>query len=129
MTKTLSGDSVQDLYVISEEDITIAELEPIIDQAIGMVNTELGTSISYLSGLSGAKTTSLSDAEFSLVTTKSLILAINALLLRDDTTWTIERRGNAQDAIGPDGYLTRAYEAAVKAQLAKTNYKSMLARG
>jgi hypothetical protein len=111
LTKTLTAAAVHALRVVTVSDIAAADLEPIIDQAIGIVNTEVGREIDYLSGTAGSKTVTVEDEEFAIVSTLTLILAINVLLSTEDTSWTKERRNNAAELAGNDGFLTRRYNA------------------
>ena len=114
MTKTLTAAAIHALRVVTVSDIAAADLEPIIDQAIGIVNTEVGLDIGYLAGTAGSKTVTVEDEEFAIVSTLTLILAINALLSTEDTRWTVERRNNAAEMIGSNGSLTRRYGAMVE---------------
>jgi hypothetical protein len=111
LTKALTAAAVHALRVVTSSDIAAADLEPIIDQAIGIVNTEVGLDIGYLAGTAGSKTVTVEDEEFAIVSTLTLILAINALLSTEDTRWTVDRRNNAAEMIGANGSLTRRYEA------------------
>ena len=110
MTKTLTAASIHALKLVTVSDIAATDLEPIIDQAIGIVNTEVGRDIGYLSGTAGSKTVTVEDEEFAIVSTLTLILAINALLSTEDTRWTVDRRNNAAEMIGTNGSMTRRYE-------------------
>ena len=114
MTKTLTAASIHALKLVTVSDIAATDLEPIIDQAIGIVNTEVGRDIGYLSGTAGSKTVTVEDEEFAIVSTLTLILAINALLSTEDTRWTVDRRNNAAEMIGANGSLTRRYEAMIE---------------
>ena len=114
MAKTLSAATIHALKVVSAGDIAAADLEPIIDQAIGIVNAEAGLDIGYLSGEAGSKTVTVEDGEFAIVSTLTLILAINALLSTEETNWTVERRNNTAEMIGTNGSLTRRYEAMIE---------------
>lgn len=114
MAKTLSAVTIHALRVVSVSDITAADLEPIIDQAIGIVNTEIGLDVGYLVGETGSKAVTVEDEEFAVVSTLTLILAINALLSAEETSWTVERRNNASEMIGVNGSLTRRYEAMIE---------------
>jgi len=110
LTKTLTAASIHALKLVTVSDIAATDLEPIIDQAIGIVNTEVGRDIGYLSGTAGSKTVTVEDEEFAIVSTLTLILAINALLSTEDTRWTVDRRNNAAEMIGTNGSMTRRYE-------------------
>jgi len=110
LTKTLTAAAIHALRVVTVSDIAAADLEPIIDQAIGIINTEVGLDIGYLAGEAGSKTATVEDEEFAIVSTLTLILAINALLSTEDTRWTVDRRNNAAEMIGTNGSLTRRYE-------------------
>jgi hypothetical protein len=114
LTKTLTAAAVHALRVVTVSDIAAADLESIIDQAIGIVNTEVGLDIGYLAGEAGSKTVTVEDEEFAIVSTLTLILAINALLSTEDTSWTVVRRNNAAELAGNNGFLTMRYNAMVE---------------
>ena len=114
MTKTLTAAAVHALRVVTVSDIAAADLESIIDQAIGIVNTEVGLDIGYLAGEAGSKTVTVEDEEFAIVSTLTLILAINAPLSTEDTSWTVVRRNNAAELAGNNGFLTMRYNAMVE---------------
>ncbi len=116
MTQTLSAAYIGSLGILtvgagSTDDFTASALEPIIDQAIDIVNTEAGVDVDHLAGIPGSMTSSVDDSHLALVSLMSLILGINAKLSREETSWTIERRKNCAEMIGPNGSLTRRYEA------------------
>jgi len=113
LVKTLSSAAIHALRVIKVTDIAVADLEPIIDQAIGIVNVEAERTMGYLAGTPG--TVSVGDDEFAITSTLAVILAINALLSAEETTWSIERRGNLADLVGQNGALTRRYEGMLAA--------------
>jgi hypothetical protein len=116
MTQTLSAAYIGSLGILSVgsgtgNDYTSTTLEPLIDQAIDVVNQEAGIAVAHLSGTAGSKTSSVSDGSIGIVALMSLILGINAKLSREETTWSIERRNNLAEMIGANGALTRRYEA------------------
>jgi hypothetical protein len=120
LTQDLTAAYIGTLGVISVgagsgDDYTAAALEPIIDQAIDVVNVEAGTAISHLGGPAGTKTIALSDHDIAVVSLMALILSLNAKLSKEETNWSIERRNNVADMMGPSGALTRRYEKMIKA--------------
>ncbi len=96
-----------------QDDYTAEEIEPIIDQAIYVINAEVGLSITHLSGSAGAMEATLTDAQMAIVGVLTLILGINAKLSQESTQWSIERRENCAEMIGDEGSLTRRYEALI----------------
>lgn len=109
MAKILSSANIHALRIVSAADIAVADLGPIIDQAIGIVNVEADLTMGYLAGTPGS--VSVDDDEWAITSTLTLILAINACLSDEETKWSIERRNNNAELVGPDGALTRRYEA------------------
>ena len=114
MTQMISASYIGSLGIISvgaSSDYTASELEPLIDQAIDIVNQEASIDVDQLAGTGGSKTAALADNHVGIVSLMSLILAINARLSREETRWTVERRNNLAEMIGSNGSLTRRYES------------------
>lgn len=114
MTQTISASYIGSLGIVTvgaSSDYTSAELEPLIDQAIDIVNQEASIDVGHLAGTGGSKTVILADNHVGIVSLMSLILAINARLSREETRWTVERRNNLAEMIGTNGSLTRRYES------------------
>lgn len=118
MTQTLSASYVGSLGVVtvgsSGCDFTAAELEPLIDQAIDMVNLEAGLTLSHLSGTAGSKSLSLADDEIVAVGALVLILAVGSCLSRSLAPWPVDRQENMKLQIAAGGYLHERYRALVR---------------